>query len=299
MNFGGGYGGGGGGYQSVDPYGGGGGYGGGGFIQGSQGFPSPGLESSPGGGKGRGKPQNTKPITSAQLQTLEDMGENTFKMDDKDIGMVCIVGEVMEVKEQPTSIMYMIDDRTGPWVKVQRWLEEQSSPIDPSERSACREGMYVRAVGNVKTFSNQKSITAFSVKPVEDFNEISKHLSQVMVAHLTAVKGAPVPQQFKGQQSAEGWETPVATSTQVASHQGGVYSGAQQHDSGLNPIQQQALNVIAGCRNDHGISVPDLIRAMSQHGHGEANVRHAVDFLCNEGHIYSTVDDNHFKSTDA
>lgn len=27
--------------------------------------------------------------------------------------------------------------------------------------------------------------------------------------------------------------------------------------------------------------------------------RGAVDFLSNEGHIYSTIDENHFKSTDA
>ena len=27
--------------------------------------------------------------------------------------------------------------------------------------------------------------------------------------------------------------------------------------------------------------------------------REAVDFLSNEGHIYSTIDENHFKSTDA
>ena len=26
--------------------------------------------------------------------------------------------------------------------------------------------------------------------------------------------------------------------------------------------------------------------------------RAAVEFLCNEGHIYSTIDDEHFKSTD-
>ena len=27
--------------------------------------------------------------------------------------------------------------------------------------------------------------------------------------------------------------------------------------------------------------------------------RAAVEFLCNEGHIYSTIDDEHFKSNDA
>lgn len=52
---------------------------------------------------------------------------------------VSVLGEVMEVKESTTSIVYMIDDRTGPWVKVQRWIEDQSAPIDPNERSTCRE----------------------------------------------------------------------------------------------------------------------------------------------------------------
>ncbi len=98
----------------------------------------------------------------------------------------------MEVKESATSIVYMIDDRTGPWVKVQRWIEDQSIPVDPNERSLCREGMYVKAIGNIKTFNNQKSVTAFSVQPVTDFNEITYHISEVMVAHLAATRGAPV-----------------------------------------------------------------------------------------------------------
>lgn len=105
---------------------------------------------------------------------------------------MALVGEVMEVKESATSIVYMLDDRTGPWVKIQRWIEDQSSPLDPNERSLCREGMYVKAIGNIKTFNNQKSVTAFSVRPVTDFNEVTHHLSDVMVAHLAATRGAPV-----------------------------------------------------------------------------------------------------------
>ncbi len=98
----------------------------------------------------------------------------------------------MEIKENPTSIVYMIDDRTGPLVKVQRWIEDQSSPMDPSERSLCREGMYVKAIGNIKTFNNQKTITAFSVRPVTDFNEVTYHLSDAMMSHLAATRALPV-----------------------------------------------------------------------------------------------------------
>ncbi len=101
----------------------------------------------------------------------------------------------MEVKETATTMVYMIDDRTGPWVKVQRWIEDQSTPVEPSERSACREGMYVKVIGNIKTFNDQKSVTAFSVCPIEDFNEVTHHLSEVVVGHLAATKGAPVVSQ--------------------------------------------------------------------------------------------------------
>ena len=97
----------------------------------------------------------------------------------------------MEVAENPTHIVYKIDDRTGPWVKVQRWLEDQES-TNVSERSSCREGMYVRVIGHLKSFNKQKSVTAFCVRPIEDFNEVSHHLSEVMFAHLAATKGVPI-----------------------------------------------------------------------------------------------------------
>ena len=77
---------------------------------------------------------------------------------------------------------------------------------------------------------------------------------------------------------------------------------------------------------DQGISIYELMKKVGQHGYGEKNIkwgcpclkvhlflvweftllvncilfsRAAVEFLCNEGHIYSTIDDEHFKSTEA
>lgn len=94
----------------------------------------------------------------------------------------------MEVTTSPTNVVYKVDDRTGPWVKVQRWVSDQ----DPSEQQRCQEGMYIRAIGHLKVFNKQKSITAFYVSPITDFNQLTHHLSEVMYAHLTATKGAPV-----------------------------------------------------------------------------------------------------------
>lgn len=87
------------------------------------------------------------------------------------------------------------------------------------------------------------------------------------------------PDQFKEQakQASSGWGAPMATSTQMTPTRGGggAYSGAyaQQHDSGLNPIQQQVLNVISSCHSDHGINIHELVRNMSQQGHGDVKVK--------------------------
>lgn len=95
----------------------------------------------------------------------------------------------MEVTTSPTNIIYKIDDRTGPWVKVQKWVSDQ----DPADQeTVCQEGSYVRIIGHLKVFSKQRSITAFHLKPITDFNEVSHHLAEVMYAHLSSTKGLPV-----------------------------------------------------------------------------------------------------------
>jgi len=63
-----------------------------------------------------------------------------------------------------------------------------------------------------------------------------------------------------------------------------------------------------------GMHIQEVIRTVSQQGCSEAQIRlvaivtfsqliqctnrEAVEFLCNEGHVYSTIDYDHYKSTD-
>uniref|UniRef100_A0A2K6JP47 Replication protein A C-terminal domain-containing protein n=1 Tax=Rhinopithecus bieti TaxID=61621 RepID=A0A2K6JP47_RHIBE len=67
--------------------------------------------------------------------------------------------------------------------------------------------------------------------------------------------------------------------------------------NGLTVAQNQVLNLIKACPRPEGLNFQDLknqIKCMSI-----SSVKQAMDFLSNEGPIYSTVDDGHFKSTDA
>ena len=95
----------------------------------------------------------------------------------------------MEASISPTNVVYQVDDRMGPWVKVQKWISDQDQS---EERATCQEGMYIKAVGHLKVFNKQRSITAFHIKPISDFNELTHHLSEVMYSHLAATKELPV-----------------------------------------------------------------------------------------------------------
>ena len=46
-----------------------------------------------------------------------------------------------------------------------------------------------------------------------------------------------------------------------------------------------------------GLSLAFVAQGLASAGVAEKDVRAAVDFLANEGHLYSTIDDNHYKST--
>jgi len=50
-------------------------------------------------------------------------------------------------------------------------------------------------------------------------------------------------------------------------------------------------------QTDIGCTIADCVNAMAPQGVTDAQVRTAVENLVNEGHLYSTIDDEHYKAT--
>ena len=63
------------------------------------------------------------------------------------------------------------------------------------KRSSLRECVYVRVIGELRAFQDQKSVTGNHIKPLDDFNEITYHLLEVIHLHLLHTRSQ------KGQQS--------------------------------------------------------------------------------------------------
>eukprot|EP00126_Sphaerothecum_destruens_P010021 Sdes_comp20657_c0_seq1m15957 len=188
---------------------------GGGFMVGN--FDSPATESER---KKIGGSQTISPVTIRQLlNASQNSMDDTFRVDGKTPAQVRLlfaastlfnlslcqdsplnphfcwflkvtfVGAIRSVVEQSTHLIYKVEDGTGE-IDVRMWLDSHDSEHKAQQRSAFQEGIYVRVVGQMRTFMDKLSINSYSIRPIADMNEISFHMIEVIYVHLYNTKGA-------------------------------------------------------------------------------------------------------------
>jgi len=233
--------------------------------------------------------QSIMPCTVAMINKAES-AEDKFTIDGIELNQVVLVGLVRSANETTTRLDYTVDDMTGPPLEVRQFVDNDDNTPDAERTMLIRENIYVRVHGHVRAFGGKRSVVAFRVAPIVDMNELTTHILEVIHAHIYLTRPASTPMDTSN----------TANSGAAKAQNGGGdtgFSGQGQLDIGLNPQQQQVLNVIRSCIDEQGISITIVsgrLKSMSP-----KSIRDAVDFLSSEGHIYSTVDDEHYKATDA
>ncbi|KAK9960433.1 hypothetical protein ABG768_008288 [Culter alburnus] len=255
----------------------------GGYTQSPGGFGSP-AASQGGEKKGRTRAQQIVPCTVSQLMSAVQ-AEDVFKVGEVEIAQVTIVGVIRSTDKSTINIQYKVDDMTAAPMDVKQWIDTEDMGVD---NSVIPPGSYVKVSGNLRSFQNNRSLVAFSVRVLEDMNEVTSHMLEVVNAHMQQSK----PQNMMG--GGGGMNTMPVSHTSMGS--AGSYSGASMLVNGLSANQNQVLGLIKSCHEPQGISMQDLKQKLNSMS---VNViRQIVDFLSNEGHIFSTIDEDHFRSTD-
>ncbi|ETE69735.1 Replication protein A 32 kDa subunit [Ophiophagus hannah] len=213
------------------------------YTQSPGGFTSPSATQSE--KKSRSRAQNIVPCTVSQLCSAEQL-DDVFRVREVELSQVIIVGIIRHAEKAPTNILYKVDDMTAAPMDVRQWVDTDE---EGSENVVVPPGTYVKVAGHLRSFQNKKSLVAFKIMPLEDMNEFTTHLLEVVNAHMILKKSNTV------------------------------------------------LNLIKSCMTTEGISLHDLKTQL--HNINLPTLKKAVEFLSSEGHIYSTIDDEHFKSTDA
>nr|XP_061814784.1 replication protein A 32 kDa subunit-like [Nerophis lumbriciformis] len=258
----------------------------GGYTQSPGGFASPSL-SQGGEKKGRTRATQIIPCTVSQLMSATQSDE-AFRVGEVEVAQVTIVGIIRSTDKSMTNIQYKVDDMTSAPMDVKQWVDTDDPNV---EGDVLPPGTYVKISGNLRSFQNNRSVVAFSVRPLEDMNEITSHMLEVVQAHMVLNKPQSLDQSKLSGPALARPAGGLAANIDVG------YAGARDTvNNGLSANQNQVLSLIRGCPDQRGISIQDLKIRLGNLS--LAVIKQVVDFLSNEGHIFSTIDEDHFKSTD-
>ena len=205
---------------------------------------------------------------------------------------VALVGKVINVREDNVTFSMLLDDGTGR-ITIKIFINDAQDDFERQRRAELREGIYVKVFGHLSQYNNEGQITCFSARPVTDYNEVSYHLSQVIFQHLHLTKGGADagPLQAPKFEGAGGGAAPNG-------NYGGAAPLAFGGNSGMNPIQSEVMNIFNApdaMALDAGLTFSDVI-ARSGNRLNQQQVMSAVNYLVEEGFLYSTIDDAHWKS---
>lgn len=246
---------------------------------------------SPAGEKRAKGEQTVFPVTIKQINDAST-GDDQVKIDGRDVNQVVIVGTVLTIDAQALAINYSMDDGTGR-IDVRWWSDAENGESADEKRSIISEMTYARVVGKVRNFQGTKQIVAFDVRPVKDFNEVTYHMINAVQVHLAHTTAASAPVDNNGPGFGFG-AAPVAQNTPAATGAAPMTGGA---DSNLNEIQKSVMEII----DQHGAGEMGCefgaVKAQLGNRFDEGQLREAIEFLSSEGHLYSTIDEDHFKAT--
>uniref|UniRef100_A0A671WSJ4 Replication protein A2 n=1 Tax=Sparus aurata TaxID=8175 RepID=A0A671WSJ4_SPAAU len=205
----------------------------GGYTQSPGGFASPSL-SQGGEKKGRARANQIIPCTVSQLMSASQADE-AFKVGDVEVAQVTIVGVIRSTDKSMTNIQYKVDDMTGAPMDVKQWVDTEDPGVDST---VLPPGTYVKVSGNLRSFQNHRSVVAFGVRPLEDMNEITSHMLEVVQAHMALGK----PQSMSGGVGGGMSSNATPMSRSGMDNMGGSYAGANDMtNNGLSANQNQHL----------------------------------------------------------
>ncbi|KMZ64433.1 putative Replication protein A 30 kDa subunit [Zostera marina] len=237
--------------------------------------------------------QGVFPVTVKQISECLHSGDGkSITLGGTEVSNVRLLGLVMNKIEKITDVSFTLDDGTGR-IGIQRWVHEQS---DTNEMVLVRSGTYVKVNGHLKDFQGKLTVMAFSVRPLTDFDDLTLHYIECIHVHIS-ITGKPV-----NPSTAISSQIPVSSSqflsapNMASKNYVAPSNYMTSNKANSTDLSIQVANIFddpVNLSREHGLHLEEVsnqLRVPLQ------RIRDVVEHLISEGHIYSTIDDNHYKS---
>ncbi|XP_024025535.1 replication protein A 32 kDa subunit A isoform X2 [Morus notabilis] len=236
------------------------------------------------------------PVTVKQISEADHSGDekSNFVINGVEAANVTMVGMVFEKTERNTDVSFFLDDGTGR-ISCRRWVNES---FDAKEVEGIQDGMYVRVNGHLKIFQGNRQIGAFSVRPVTKFDEISFHFIDCIHNHLQSSKSRQGNSATQPETADASLSTPLRSGSngyQTASSSLSQLSGQISFDAqkGCDQLILDYLQLPSSSVKEKGIHRDELSQQLKI---PVEKIMESIRSLEDEGLIYSTIDEFHFKS---
>ena len=251
---------------------------------------SPGQFGSPSVGsteKRSDRIQTVVPVAAGSVQNCPP--DEPLRIAGTEVHMAVLIGRLESIDRGGTKVSYTLADDTGS-VSAVRWIDAEAGP-EPDINLV--EGMLVRMVARVRAGKGggPPNVMCFQMQEVTPEEQLVHRLevqhAALKIAHVASLTAGGAPAVGGGglansMVGGGGADVPMVTG-------GGI--------TGLTPQQQMVYSAIHATPGDQGMHRDQVYTSLT----GKVprpEIDRIMEFLSNEGHIYNTIDDDHFKATD-
>ncbi len=238
-----------------------------------------------------------------------DESESKYVLNGEPLSQCAILGEIVELEEKTTYLTLQLEDGTGRF-QCKQWNNSNNAndgeDSAPSADHGLVVGMWVRVHVALKEFNNNQMASVYGI--VKDpfngnFDAITHHYIQCIFEHLGRTKGTLAKLKNSGAGAAASVKSPPAVYGQPENFVAERAQGAKVEGRGA--AAGDLVSMLRGIfstesASEHGwsiVGIMDKLKSTEFSSSTEAQVRVAVAELCDDGALYSTVDDDHWAST--
>jgi replication factor A2 len=183
--------------------------------------------------------------------------------------------------------MFTIEDNTGRLLCIQ-WGDENELSRYPK----LIENAYFKVVGSKRMQHDKVTLLCHSVRPLETLNELTHHLLSIVA----------LPYLNEEINMVNNTSHVISNSSNKPNLMiNGVDTNGLSTDTtnslSLNPKQLKVYTVIKRCQDEAGYSASDIQKILPEKM-SIPEIEKILTFFIEEGHIFSTIDENHYKVTD-
>jgi len=230
-------------------------------------------------------------VTIKQILTAPPaQPDEPLYIDGQEISQLQMVAQIQSIDCQSSHTSYRINDLTGS-LDAKQWNNDSVA----MDASTLGQGAWVRIFGRINVYQGRCSVNVFEIAPITDFNDITLHFTECIYSHLAnttegTTQGTKQQQQQPQQQNQGGWNQ------QQQQQLGGNGGGWNHGGNGADPLQNKILAIIRSPEYENSETGCDVSVLFKKLGNEDVNaIRTAIDVLSDNGMIYSTVDDEHYK----